>query len=157
MSPHEPAVAPRQYPRGRNGEAERPPPPPADPDWARYLAAGGEMGARLRSFDWATTPLGPIGEWPSSLQEAVSLCLRSRFQLAISWGPELVMLYNADPRTGTVPVVLLSARAGEESRLEGLAARADDYLVKPFSARALLARVGAHLAMARVRREELSP
>src|SRR5262249_53500306 len=50
---------------------------------------------------------------------------------------------RADPRTRTVPVVLLSARAGEESRVEGLAAGADDYLVKPFSARELLARVGA--------------
>jgi PAS domain S-box-containing protein len=50
-------------------------------------------------------------------------------------------------------VVLLSARAGEESRVEGLAAGADDYLVKPFSARELLARVGTHLEMARIRRE----
>jgi PAS domain S-box-containing protein len=60
---------------------------------------------------------------------------------------------RAEPRTRPVPVVLLSARAGEESRVEGLAAGADDYLVKPFSARELLARVGAHLEMARVRRE----
>jgi PAS domain S-box-containing protein len=60
---------------------------------------------------------------------------------------------RADPRTRTVPVVLLSARAGEESRLEGLAAGADDYLVKPFNARELLARTRAHLEMARVRRE----
>jgi PAS domain S-box-containing protein len=60
---------------------------------------------------------------------------------------------RADPRTKTVPVVLLSARAGDESRVEGLAAGADDYLVKPFSGRELLARVGTHLEMARVRRE----
>jgi PAS domain S-box-containing protein len=60
---------------------------------------------------------------------------------------------RAEPRTRTVPVVLLSARAGEESRVEGLATGADDYLVKPFSARELLARVSAHLEMARVRRE----
>jgi PAS domain S-box-containing protein len=52
-----------------------------------------------------------------------------------------------------VPVVLLSARAGEESRVDGLAAGADDYLVKPFSARELLARVGTHLEMVRMRRE----
>jgi PAS domain S-box-containing protein len=60
---------------------------------------------------------------------------------------------RADPRTGGLPVILLSARAGEESRIEGLGAGADDYLVKPFSARELLARVGAHLQLARVRRE----
>jgi len=59
-----------------------------------------------------------------------------------------------DPRTATVPVILLSARAGEESRVEGLAAGADDYLVKPFSARELAARVESHLKLARLRQEE---
>jgi DNA-binding response OmpR family regulator len=48
---------------------------------------------------------------------------------------------------------MLSARAGEESRVEGMEAGADDYLVKPFSAREVLARVGAHLQMARMRRQ----
>jgi signal transduction histidine kinase len=60
---------------------------------------------------------------------------------------------RADPRIAGVPVLLLSARAGEESRVEGMQAGADDYLVKPFSARELLARVSAHLQMARLRRE----
>ncbi len=58
-----------------------------------------------------------------------------------------------DPALRDVPVILLSARAGQEATSEGLDAGADDYLVKPFSARELLARVGTHLAMARVRRE----
>ena len=58
-----------------------------------------------------------------------------------------------DPSMSDVPVILLSARAGEEARVEGLAAGADDYLIKPFSARELLARVGANLSLARVRRE----
>ena len=58
-----------------------------------------------------------------------------------------------DGRTATVPVILLSARAGEESRIEGMQAGADDYLIKPFSARELLARVGARLEIARLRRE----
>jgi PAS domain S-box-containing protein len=52
------------------------------------------MGGRVRDFDWSSTPLGPLGEWPSGLREAVSLCLRSRFQLAIYWGPQLILLYN---------------------------------------------------------------
>ncbi|HEX4611070.1 MAG TPA: ATP-binding protein, partial [Urbifossiella sp.] len=60
---------------------------------------------------------------------------------------------RADPRTRGVPVVMLSARAGEESRVEGIQSGADDYLVKPFGARELLARVSAHLQMARMRRE----
>jgi PAS domain S-box-containing protein len=57
------------------------------------------------------------------------------------------------PETRSIPVILLSARAGEESRVEGMETGADDYLVKPFGARELLARVSAHLQMARLRRE----
>lgn len=55
--------------------------------------------------------------------------------------------------TATIPVILLSARAGEEAESEGLEAGADDYLIKPFTARELLARVGAHFSMHRLRRE----
>jgi signal transduction histidine kinase len=58
-----------------------------------------------------------------------------------------------DEETATIPVILISARAGEESRVEGLSAGADDYLTKPFSARELLARVKSQLAMAKVRRK----
>ncbi|HVV48168.1 MAG TPA: ATP-binding protein [Polyangia bacterium] len=60
---------------------------------------------------------------------------------------------RADPQLGAIPVVLLSARAGEEAHVNGLQAGADDYLVKPFSARELLARVRLHLAGARARRQ----
>ncbi|WDT78911.1 MAG: ATP-binding protein [Candidatus Manganitrophus sp.] len=70
-------------------------------------------------------------------------------------GFELLQTLRADPRTREIPIILLSARAGEESRVEGLEAGADDYLVKPFSARELTARVGAHLELARLRRETL--
>jgi PAS domain S-box-containing protein len=60
---------------------------------------------------------------------------------------------RGDPELRSIPVILLSARAGEESRVEGLDAGADDYLVKPFTARELLARVGTHVRIAKVRRE----
>ncbi|MDR3632569.1 MAG: ATP-binding protein [Isosphaeraceae bacterium] len=59
---------------------------------------------------------------------------------------------RADPATAPLPVIMLSARAGEDARVEGLQAGADDYLVKPFSARELLARVAAHIELADVRR-----
>jgi PAS domain S-box-containing protein len=65
----------------------------------------------------------------------------------------LLKALRGDARTRDIPVILLSARAGEESRIEGADAGADDYLVKPFAARELLARVASNLAVARVRRE----
>ena len=65
----------------------------------------------------------------------------------------LLRAVRNDPALAIMPIILLSARAGEESRVEGLQAGADDYLVKPFTARELLARVEAHLKMANLRRE----
>jgi PAS domain S-box-containing protein len=65
----------------------------------------------------------------------------------------LLRAVRDNPGTRSVPVIILSARAGEEARIEGGDAGADDYLVKPFSARELLARVAAHLKLARIRRE----
>lgn len=62
---------------------------------------------------------------------------------------------RSDPELGGTPVILLSARAGEESRIEGLEAGADDYLVKPFTARELVSRVSSHLRMAAMRREAM--
>jgi PAS domain S-box-containing protein len=60
---------------------------------------------------------------------------------------------RSDPELNDVPVIMLSARAGEEARVEGLEAGADDYLTKPFSARELIAQVGANLKLAEVRRQ----
>lgn len=64
----------------------------------------------------------------------------------------LLRALRSHEQTRTIPVILLSARAGEASAVEGLDAGADDYLVKPFSARELLARVRTHLEMGRLRR-----
>ncbi|MET7451924.1 SpoIIE family protein phosphatase [Streptomyces sp. NPDC005574] len=66
-------------------------------------------------------------------------------------GLALVAALRSDPRTGALPVLLLSARAGQEASIEGLEAGADDYLVKPFAAADLLARVRANLELARLR------
>ena len=65
----------------------------------------------------------------------------------------LLAALRQNPATRTVPVIMLSARAGEEARIDGIDAGAEDYLTKPFSARELLARVEAQLKMARLRRE----
>jgi len=65
----------------------------------------------------------------------------------------LVAALRADEQTRTLPVIMLSARAGEEARVEGLSAGVNDYVTKPFSARELLARIGAQLEIARLRAE----
>jgi signal transduction histidine kinase len=67
-------------------------------------------------------------------------------------GFALLTALRQSPAMRLVPVIMLSARAGEESRIEGLDAGADDYLTKPFSARELIARVEAQLKMARLRK-----
>jgi signal transduction histidine kinase len=64
----------------------------------------------------------------------------------------LVRKLRRNPATASLPIILLSARAGEESAIDGLDVGADDYLAKPFAARELLARVRTHVDLARVRR-----
>ena len=64
----------------------------------------------------------------------------------------LIKAVREDAELRDMPIIVLSARAGEEARVEGLTAGADDYLVKPFSAREMIARIDGALAMARVRR-----
>ncbi len=59
-----------------------------------FLAAGGEMGRRIRAFDWSTTPLGPVEGWPRTLRDAVRLLLNNRFPMFVWWGPALINLYN---------------------------------------------------------------
>ncbi len=66
-------------------------------------------------------------------------------------GFELLAAVRLAPETRELPVIMLSARAGEEASIEGLGAGADDYLPKPFSGRELLARARAHLQLSRVR------
>ena len=64
-------------------------------------------------------------------------------------GLDFVRSLRQRPETADIPVIAVSARAGEEARLEGLRSGADEYLVKPFSPRELLVRVESMLAMAR--------
>ncbi|MDT5164317.1 MAG: hypothetical protein QOC88_1211, partial [Mycobacterium sp.] len=69
-------------------------------------------------------------------------------------GLQLLAALRSEPRTAAVPVLLLSARAGQEASIEGLHAGADDYLVKPFAAAELLARVRANIELARLRNHQ---
>jgi PAS domain S-box-containing protein len=71
---------------------------PPEPDSARdslaFLADEGEMGERMRGFDWSSSPLGPPEHWPQSLKTAVGILLSSKFPMFMAWGPELRFLYN---------------------------------------------------------------
>ncbi len=59
-----------------------------------FLSGGGEMGQRIRSLDWANTPLGPPGLWSPTLKMMVSFLLANRFPMLLWWGPQYIQLYN---------------------------------------------------------------
>ena len=59
-----------------------------------FLSGGGEMGERIRNFDWSKTSVGAPMAWPQSLRSAISICLNSNFPIAIYWGKELTLIYN---------------------------------------------------------------
>ncbi len=59
-----------------------------------FLSGGGEMGERIREFDWSASPLGDPGGWPSELRTLVKVMLTSQQPMFIAWGPERIMLYN---------------------------------------------------------------
>ncbi len=65
---------------------------------ARMFPGTGEMAERCRAFDWASTPLGAVEQWPQSLRTAAQLTLASIFPSIVLWGPELIQIYNAGYR-----------------------------------------------------------
>jgi len=62
---------------------------------------GGEMGSRVRAFDWSATPLGPPQSWPPTLANVVTLLLDAGHPAMVVWGPELTTLYN----DGFIPIL----------------------------------------------------
>jgi len=75
----------------------------------------------------------------------------SDVMMPIMNGVELLKTLRSDPDLGTIPVIFLSARAGEESTVSGIALGADDYVTKPFSAKELQARVQTQLHLQDIR------
>ncbi len=59
-----------------------------------FLARGGEMGELIRNYDWATTSLGPVENWPQSLRTTLGIVLHSAFPMFLFWGRELICFYN---------------------------------------------------------------
>ncbi|MER7332444.1 MULTISPECIES: SpoIIE family protein phosphatase [unclassified Micromonospora] len=76
------------HPSDRVREAEFP------PLLAAAFTAGGEMGERMRAFDWSTTPLGTPDRWPTALCAAVGMMLASSAQIVMFWGEDELAFYN---------------------------------------------------------------
>jgi PAS domain S-box-containing protein len=68
------------------------PAPPASA--VNFLKGAGEMVNRIRAYDWASTPLGPLEGWPQSLKTATGLIVQSPVPMVMLWGGEGVMIYN---------------------------------------------------------------
>ncbi len=60
----------------------------------QFFARGGTISARIQTYDWSTSPLGPHEAWPSSLRVTLGNMLRSKFPTYLVWGPELITFYN---------------------------------------------------------------
>ncbi|WP_372013456.1 response regulator [Pseudoxanthomonas sp. 10H] len=140
--------------------------PPAPLAGARTGAEGGRIVLADDNADLRMYIARLLGERGASVETvadgeaALGAVRRERPDLVISDimmpgldGFGLLRAIREDPALRDVPVILLSARSGEEAQVEGLDAGADDYLTKPFSARELVARAESHLAMGRLRRE----
>ncbi len=75
--------------------------PPVRDDRKQTIPAGssrihstGEMADRIRSFDWSTTPVGPIDHWEDTLLITVNVMLASRHPMFLFWGDDLIQFYN---------------------------------------------------------------
>ncbi|HEX4010412.1 MAG TPA: SpoIIE family protein phosphatase [Solirubrobacteraceae bacterium] len=117
-----------------------------NPDLRRYLTTLLASQFEVETVGDGTAALAIVRDRPPDL-------LVSDVMMPGLDGYELLDEVRSAPETRDLPVILLSARAGEEAAIEGLEAGADDYLPKPFSGRELLARVRAHLDLSTVRRQ----
>jgi len=59
-----------------------------------FLSGGGEMGERIRNFDWSKTSIGVPEDWDDALKTSAGICLNSNFPIALYWGPKLILIYN---------------------------------------------------------------
>ncbi|OJV14773.1 MAG: hypothetical protein BGO21_18955 [Dyadobacter sp. 50-39] len=67
---------------------------PTEQTTLEFLAGGGEMGRRIREFDWNATALGSPRDWPQSLKTCIRIMLSSKQPIWIGWGQTLLKFYN---------------------------------------------------------------
>ncbi|RYY71446.1 MAG: response regulator, partial [Comamonadaceae bacterium] len=141
--------------------------PPIDSDAARAQASAGPRSrivvaddnsdmrdyiARLLGGRWDVVTATNGAEALAAIRARKPDLVLTDVMMPVLDGFGLLRAVRADAALSDLPVVMLSARAGEEARVGGFEAGADDYLVKPFSARELVARVRSNLDLAQVRR-----
>ncbi|MDF5708461.1 MAG: ATP-binding protein [Nostoc sp. S4] len=145
---------------GRHKVAAPKPPPikPSQFSTARILLVDDNADmrdyvARLLSKQWQVTAVANGATALAVVSEQLPDLVLTDVMMPEMDGFQLLSALRANSNTKGIPIILLSARAGEEAAIEGLQAGADDYLIKPFSARELLTRVESHLQMVRLRQE----
>ncbi|HEX6792742.1 MAG TPA: ATP-binding protein [Casimicrobiaceae bacterium] len=131
-------------------------PSPATSDGGTVLVADDnrdmrEYLTRLLADHWRVTAVADGAAALTAIGEHRPDVVLADVMMPVVDGIALLRTLRADPQTATLPVVLLSARAGEEARLDGLRRGASDYLIKPFSAREVIARVQAQITQSRIR------
>jgi hypothetical protein len=82
-----------------------------------FLNGGGEMAERIRTYDWLSTPLGPLDQWPANLRTSLGIVLNCSFPMFLFWGDDLICFYNDAFRPslgvdGKHPMIGKSGREG---------------------------------------------
>ncbi|HET7221205.1 MAG TPA: ATP-binding protein [Vicinamibacterales bacterium] len=111
-----------------------------------------EYLARLLRTHWDVETVANGEQALAAVRERRPDLILTDVMMPLVDGFGLLRELRSDPGTRSIPIIMLSARAGEDSRIEGIQAGADDYLIKPFSARELLAKVTARLELQRLGR-----
>jgi PAS domain S-box-containing protein len=150
----DPGPAPPAAPTGARGTAS-----PADPKTLPLVLLADDNADMRQYIERLLKPQFRVVTVCDG-QQALAALERERPDLVLSDimmpqldGLGLLTRVRRDPRWRELPVILLSARAGEEAKIAGLDAEADDYVVKPFAARELIARVANQIAISRLRGE----
>jgi two-component system phosphate regulon response regulator PhoB len=103
----------------------------------------------LRKAEYEPVPAGDAREAQVRISERVPDLILLDWMLPGTSGLELARRFRRDELTREIPIIMLTARGEENDRVSGLESGVDDYVVKPFSARELLARIKAVMRRSR--------
>ncbi|MEB3291797.1 MAG: response regulator [Synechococcales bacterium] len=154
-----PILDERSQPIAQPSESNRPQPPSEHPEATPRILVVDDNADMQRYLQRILNPVYRVDTVPNGLV-ALDAIAQHPPDLVVSDvmmpemdGLQLLQSLRNNAQTQDIPIILLSARAGEAAQIEGLTSGADDYLIKPFSARELLARIETNLKLSRMRRE----